>query len=448
MRPPARLSIAAKVAYSTGDLTVNLVLSAASFFYLFFLVEFAGLRPALAGLVPLVARTVDALSDPAMGRISDLTRWRGERRRPFFLLGAVPLGLGFALMWSDCPWQGEWARAAWYTGVYSATSLAMTVVSVPYLALIPEMATGYDERTSLNTFRAAAAVLGTLAAVAMKPLADALGGSAQAWWQAGAIAGVGLVLPWLLVHRVSFERPEFARESRIGLIEGARIALRHRAYRILVGFYIASRISMDLIGALFLLYFTYWIRREGDFQLTLGLFLGVSVLSLPFWLRLARRFDKRSIFLVGSTWWIVSQLVIYAVSPEWPRWSVFLAAALAAVGYAVADLMPWAMLGDVIDEDELATGERREGIYVGLFMFLRKLGGAVGVAVVGFALDLSGYVGGVPPEQQTDLAIQSIRALTAFGPAVFLAIAIWLAVGYPLSRAKHGEILERIRRRD
>ena len=433
----SRVPLVTKVVYAFGDHSVNVVLSATSFFYLVFLTDYAGMRPILAGLVIWIARAVDAFSDPAMGRISDLTRFAGGRRRPYFLIGAVPFGLFFALMWSGSPLESQAAKFAYYASIYTLMSLAMTVVSVPYLALIPEMARSYDERTSMNTFRSAAAVLGTLTAVGMKPLADSLGGDANAWFWAGALGGCLIVVPWLPVHRVSFERPEFLRVPSVGFMEGARVAVRQRSYRVLVSFYILSRIAMDLISAMFLLYFKIYIGREEDFEITVALFLCVSVLSLPFWLRIAKSFDKRTVFIVGSAWWVLANLFIFAVQPEWPRWIVFCAAAGAAVGFAVCDLMPWSMLGDVIDEDELATGERREGIFVGFFMFLRKLGGATGVLLVAATLDLVGYDGGAPQEAQSDLAVQAIRLLTSFGPTFFLVLAVLIAFRYSLTRAAH-----------
>ena len=441
-----RLPRRTKIVYALGDHTVNLVLSAASLLYFKYLTDVAGLRPALAGAVIWLARAVDAFSDPAMGRLSDLTRWRRGRRRPYFLIGVIPFGVFFALMWLDVALDSQAARFAYYAAVYVGVSLAMTCLSVPYLALIPEMATSYDERTSFNTYRSAAAVLGTFVAVSMKVLVDRLGGDAAAWELTGMIAGVWLVLPWLGVHHVSFERPSYRRETQLGFFEGARTLLNHHAYRMLSGLFILARIAVDLIGAMFLFYFTYWIGREEDFGPTLLLFLSLVVVSLPFWLRFARYHDKRSIFIFGAAWWIGAQVLIWSAQPEWPRWTMFCIASLAAVGYAVADLMPWAMLGDVIDEDELRTGERREGVYVGFFTFLRKLGGASAVLVLGVVLELSGYVGGVPREQQSETALLGIRVLTAVVPALLLALAIWVALSYPLGRAAHQKILDQIRK--
>jgi GPH family glycoside/pentoside/hexuronide:cation symporter len=441
---PARLSVATKLVYGLGDHTVNLVLSAASLLYLAFLTEIAGLRPALAGLVILIARWVDAITDPLMGRLSDLTRWRLGRRRGYFLIGAVPFGLSFALMWASPPLASETARFAYYSGIYVLVSCAMTCLSVPYLALLPEMASGYDERTSLNTYRSMAAVLGTLVAAGMKAVTDSLGGGAAAWQTAALIFGVWIALPWFAVFRVSFERPTYSRPVGVGFLGGARQLLRHSNYRTLVGFFLLARIAVDMIAAMFLLYFRHWIGREQDFTTTLFLFLSVVIASQPLWLWVARRTDKRTAFLAGTLWWIVFEIVIFLAQPDWPRSSLYAITALAAVGYAVADLMPWAMLGEVIDEDELATGERREGLYVGFFTFLRKLGGSAAVAAVAFTLDLCGFTGGVPREQQPALALSAIRVLTSLAPALLLLLAVAVARGYPLDRVAHARILDAI----
>ncbi len=148
-----RLSSAKKAVYALGDHTVNLVLSAIALLYFVFLMEHGGLSPFLAGLVVWIVRIVDAFTDPGMGRLSDMTRWRAGRRRPYFLIGALPFGLFFALMWLSVPLESQSARFVYYSLTYVCLSLAMTCISVPYLALLPEMATEYDERTSLNTFR-------------------------------------------------------------------------------------------------------------------------------------------------------------------------------------------------------------------------------------------------------------------------------------------------------
>jgi sugar (glycoside-pentoside-hexuronide) transporter len=442
-----RLGPPAKAAYALGDFTANLALSALSLVYAsYYLTQVADLRPALAGLVPLIARGIDAFADPLVGRISDATTWRAGRRRPYFLLGAVPFGVSFALLWWDLPVESQAAKLVYYTAVYTLTSVAMSVLSVPYLALIPEMALGYDARTSLNTFRNAGAVLGTFAAIGIRPTAEAFGGGGSGFLAAGALYGVILAAPWLLVHRVSFERPEFqGRGAEAGFRDALVSVFRHRTFSQLTALYLFGRIAMDLVSALVILYMTYWIGRSADFEPLMALFLTCVLLSLPVWLRIARHRDKAKVFLAGSLLWAGISALAAAFGPDTPRWVLFAWAAAAAIGYAVVDLMPWSMVGDVIDEDDLANGERREGLYNGVFTFLRKLGGALGVMIVLSVLDLAGLTAGAT---QSETVQQTIRWLTAFAPCVFLLIGAAFARGYPLGRAAHAQIVAQLEARD
>jgi Na+/melibiose symporter-like transporter len=162
------------------------------------------------------------------------------------------------------------------------------------------------------------------------------------------------------------------------------------------------------------------------------------VLSLPIWLAVARGREKTRIFVTGSLWWMVLGMGFAAFHPDSPRWLIYVYVPLVGIGFAVVDVMPWSMLGEVIDEDDLENGERREGLYNGMFTFLRKLGGALGVFLVMGALDLLGYEKG---REQTEMARQAIRWMTALAPAPFLAVGVWLARGYPLTRERHRQVV-------
>ena len=445
--PLPRLGPLRKIVYALGDTTLNTALSALTIVYAqYFLVQIAGVRPVLAGTIPLIGRTIDAFFDPLMGRISDRTRWRAGRRRPWFLIGAVPYGLFFAMMWADPPFASTVARFAYYALAYTLMNLAMSVLTVPYLAIQPEMALDYDARTSLNTYRTLGSMLGILAAVALKPVAESLGGDAAGFALAGAVYGVLIALPWLAVYAVTFERPAFReRHAESGLRESVLFTFRHPTFMKLTGIYIMGRIAMDLSGTLLVLYVSFWLLRPGDFEPTMTLFLAGVICGLPLWATLARGRDKAHVFIAGSIWWMVLSLGLAAAQPDWPRWAVLAYVPLVGLGFAVVDVMPWSMLGEVIDEDDLLSGERREGLYNGMFGFLRKLGGAIGVFLVMGLLDLLGYEKGA---QQSETARQAIRWMTAGAPAAFLLVGVWLARDYPLTRSRHREILNQIALRE
>ena len=436
-----------KAIYASGDLTVNAFLSVLSIVYVsYFLTQIAGMRPELAGAVQLVGRTIDAFSDPLMGRFSDRCRWKAGRRRPFFLLGALPFGAFFALLFVDLAGASQWTMFAFYSAIYVLGSLSMTVVSVPYLALLPEMAVGYDARTSLNTWRNAGSVIGVFAAVAFRPVANLFGGGAAGFASAGVLFGVLIALPWLAIHRVSWERPDFQqRDAHTGFRDGMRLLLGHANFRRLTAMYLSGRVSMDLIGAMLILYFTHYLGRSDDFEWMMLLFLSSVLLCLPLWLYLARHLEKSTAFMLGTLWWAVGQLAFMAVTPEWPRWAVFAFAPVIGLGYAVVDLMPWSMIGEVVDEDELASGERREGIFNGFFMFVRKLAGTAGVAFAMFVLGQRGFGQG---ETQPAEAVSAIRWLAGLAPALLLLLSAWIARGYPLTRAAHAQILAQLAARE
>lgn len=447
-----RLTLGRMSVFGTGDFTVNAVLASLSMVYtLFFLTQYAELRPALAGLIPLIGRSVDAFTDPLMGRISDHTRWRMGRRRPYLLIGAIPFGLSFAMLWAPAPFDAQIERFAYYTVWYVLLSLSMTMLSVPYLALIPEMARTYDGRTSLNVFRNIGSIVGIFAAIAIRPIATAIGGgeaTPESFATTAMIYGVALAVPWLFVFATTWEIPDFRdRESAISLREGLRMLTKHKAYMQLIGMYLTSRIAMDLIGVVLILYFTHVLGRSGDFEIMMAIFLVSTIAAMPLWLYASRRMDKATAFIAGALIWGIGNLGFLVIDADWPRWLVLGFAPIVGLGYAAADLMPWSMVGDVVDEDDLAIGERREGLYNGFFTFLRKLGGATAGFAAGVILDLAGLPEGkdaVPP----DSAVTAIRWLASVGTSVMVLWAAWIARGYPLTRARHAEILVQLEARN
>lgn len=442
-----RLGSGSRAIYALGDMSTNTALTTLTMIYAtFFLTQVAGLRPLLAGAVPLVGRFVDAISDPLIGRLSDRTNLGGARRRPYFLIGAIPFGFTFAMLWVVPDVESQWASFAYYSIMYSLVSVGSTFCSVPYLALIPEMATDYDDRTSLNTYRSVGATMGIFCAIGMRGFADSLGGGPEGWGMAAAIYGVGIAIPWLWVYRVSFERPEFRRDDveSLPLIASLMSALRNRSFARLVSLYVCGRLAMDLVGAMLILYFTYWLGRTEDFELAMLVFLAAAMVGLPFWFWVSKRIDKKQTFMVGALLWTTTQFLLFLVSPDWPRWVGFAGVLFAGFGFAAVDIMPWSMVGDVIDEDDLATGERREGLYNGLLMFLRKLAGAVAVFLALALLDFSGFQDG---REQSPSVLLMIRLLASLGPAFFLFLGFLAAIRYPLTRERHAEVLAALQAR-
>ncbi len=427
-----------KAVFGLGDHSVNIALSCLSLVYFTFLVTVAGLDPWRAGLIAWLARLVDAVSDPLMGRLSDSIRWKIGRRRPFFLIGMIPLGIFFSLMWTT-PFTAQNEMFVFYLLIYVGLALSLTVVSIPYMALIPEMATDYDERTSLNSYRSAAAIMGTMVAAGFFGVAEWLGGGAEGFATTGLAIGIWMIVPWPFVYAVSFESRSEDTPTLIDIRTTLKNLAGHASYLRLCFLYVGGRISMDLLGLSIPLFITIWLGRPGDVHWSLLSMLGVVILSLPFWLRYAKRREKHRIFAMGSVWFVLCLAIIGIGEPSWPRWTLFAISGLLGIGYAAVDLMPWAMIGEVVDENELISGERSQGVYNGVLTFLRKVGGATAYMVAGFALSLAGF--DKETDQQSEIVMTTIRLLATAAPAFFLLLGLIAVRGYPLTRSRHDEIL-------
>ena len=439
------LPIHTKLIYGMGDHSVNVALVALAMIFPFYLTEVVGMRVGLAGLVPLFGRILDAFSDVLMGRISDRTTWKAGRRRPYLLIGAIPFAVSFAAIWAAPAIESAALEFAYYAGLYALTSLCMTVAAVPYHALLPELTDDYHERTSLATYRSVLSILGTLfTLVVFRPLAEALGGDARAWQIAGAVLAVWIVLPWWPIWRVTFERRSFEGAAPGSTREYFALLYRNRSFRRLIGLFTLGRIAIDLPMALFLHYFTYVIGRPGDFELMMGGFLVAVVVAMPFWLRFAQGRDKATVYRYGCVGWVFGLTCLFVNQPEWPIGVTFAATVLAGIGYSAADMIPWSMVADVADEDELASGERREGLYVGVFTFLRKIAGAIGVAAAFLVLDLAGFR---PGEENDESVVWALRSMTALVPSVFVILSAIVAGGYALGRQRHRDILDELESR-
>ncbi len=154
-----------KVAYGIGDLGNCIAYGAVGYYFVFFLTDVAGLPAEWAGYIFLIARIWDAVTDYAMGVISDNVNTRFGRRRPFILVGCIPFGITFALLWI-VPFESSGLLFAYYVSITILFNTAFTMVSIPYNAMLPDLSQNYDERTSLSAFKVGLSFIGTLLAAA------------------------------------------------------------------------------------------------------------------------------------------------------------------------------------------------------------------------------------------------------------------------------------------
>jgi GPH family glycoside/pentoside/hexuronide:cation symporter len=435
-----KLSFWTKVAYAIGDLPNSVGPGTiVPFWYLFFLTDVAHLNPALAGVTILIGGIWDAINDPLVGLLSDRTRTRWGRRRPYLLFGALPYGVTFALMWIVPPIQSQVGLCLYFALIYILFDTAFTFVGCPYTALTPELTLDHDERTSLTTYRMFVSIVtGLLAAIGFALVFESTPDRQTAFMVMGVACGALFIPTVLVTFFGTRERAEFQAEPPPSPVEGLQFVMRNREWWYTLGMRLASWMPVDIASAVFAYYLIYWIKMdEMGASLVQAVILASATVCLPLVLWMARRWEKKTAFIISIGSWAVVMLGTLLV-PQGARALVYLVAVLVGLGVSAAHVLPTAMSADTLEVDELASGKRQEGTYAGFEVFVRKLSTKLVLAGFGPILAWAGYVENAA--QQTPRALTTIRALIAFVPAVILSGAIVIAWAYPLTRIRHQEI--------
>lgn len=412
------------------------------FYFLYFLTDVAHVNPGLAGSVLMVARLWDAINDPLVGNLSDRTRSRWGRRRPFMLFGSVPMGILFALLWVVPP-LGGFARGMYYLVMYMLFDAVYTVVSGPYTALTPEMTLDADERTSLITWRMAVSIItGLTAAVAMDLAFSAIADPRVRFVVMGSIIGLISILPFLWIVAAIRERPEFQQQTGFSFLEGLRFVLSNRSFWLAMAMDTLSWTAIAIVEAVFAYFLIAWsgIPQE-DSPLIMALILGSAALFLPAVNWLSERFEKKWAFVICTATWAVVHMALWFV-PQYAKAPIYAVAVLAGLGVSGAHVLPGAMAIDVLEAVELDSGRRQEGIFTGMNNFIRKLGVSLALFVLGWTLELTGYVPNA--EIQPPPALTGIRLMLTWVPVLLLGLSVLAAAAFPITREVHAKMLDEL----
>jgi len=195
-----------------------------------------------------------------------------------------------------------------------------------------------------------------------------------------------------------------------------------------------------------LLYFLkYWLLLEAQSDLILGTIFVVAFLVLPFWAFVSGHWNKRLAYIVGIAFWAVVQIVLIMLQPGVPMAFVLGLAALAGIGVSAAHVIPWAIIPDAVEWDELQTGQRHEGTFYSLVTLMQKVASSLALPLALMVLGRSGYVANLA--QQSPSTLLAIRVLVGLVPALLLSGGIAFAAVYPLSREKHLQVRQELTRR-
>ncbi|MCR5032963.1 MAG: MFS transporter [Lachnospiraceae bacterium] len=425
-----------KVFYGLGDLGNNIAYGAVGFYLVFFLTDVAGMNPVYAGYIFMVERIWNAFTDLIMGVVSDHARSRWGRRRPFLLFGAIPLGIGFMLLWV-VPFQQTLYQVIYFTLIGILFNTLYSLVSIPYNSLLPELSRDPDERTSISGFKMALSFIGSLlSAMGVTLIVDILYPGKEAYTRSfpvmGRILGLILILCILLAFAGTKERviPEKEeKQERIGKTILALLKLK--AYRKILAMFICNMVAFDIIMAIYIYYMKYSLAISEDLTTVfMAVPLITAVAATPLWVGLSNKIGKIRTYEVSTVYFLVP-LVLCLFIPAGNLLAVTIVTILVGVGISAGQTLIWAILPDVVEVDEEKNGVRREGIIYGITMFLYKICSAICVGVATAALKWVGYVESTGDQivTQSAGALQGIRYLMGCLPAAFLLLSIYALIG-------------------
>jgi len=442
-----KLSLRLKLLFSTGDLSTSIPLAILMFFQLYFMTDVAGLRPDLAGWAVGLGKLWDAVNDPLIGLLSDRIRTRWGRRRGLLLFFAVPLGLTFMLMWFVPP-LGPIGLTAYYTLTFILFDTTFTIIHVSYNALTPELTDDYDERSTLNGYRMAFSITGTLGTII---LATVLGWTVEDKRVLFAILGIGLglvsIIPPLVVFRVTREKPAAEQPRPMPVWKALKTTLSNRPFWLIMGLYLLSWTTASILSAALIYFANYYLKVPDQANYFVLIAEGAAIAFIPLVVWLSRKLDKRRAFILGSLTWALVLIGLSAIQAD-QLVAAYLLAGLSGFGIATAYVVPWAMVPDIIEFDQAETGERREGSYYAFASFFQKLATGIAIWGMGQALAATGYLTPTQGEAlplQPPAVVDAIRLFMGPIPAVLLLLGILCAWRFNITRQSHHEMVARLK---
>lgn len=464
--PEDRIPLFHKIIYGFGAF-VNNLLAAAIGGMVIVLNLGLGINPAVVGLLGALPRLTDAITDPLMGFISDNTRSRWGRRRPYIFIGAIVAGVVFALLWQLPRGMSE-DYYFWFFLIGSFVFyLGYTIFATPWVALGYELTPDYHERTRLmgvQNFMGQFAYIVSpwfLAIMQASMFSDMVEGASYLAIAIGAITIALGIMPALFL-RERFSHLDVAplsaveKSPAVPLIE----AVKQNTREFIRGFIITLQVRpfLKLCAATFLVFNGFMLVASfssyviiyyvfgGDTELgaeysgwagTVGAISTFVVIALTTWM--STRYGKRRAFVIS----MVISMAGYALkwvcyNPRYP-WLVVVPAPLMAFGLGALFTLMGSMIADVCDWDELHTGERREGMFASIYWWVVKLGMAAALGAGGFLLDATGFNVDLKGEQ-TAQAIFLMRFFDVIVPIVATAIAVWIIWTFSITEEKAHEI--------
>lgn len=421
-----------------------------------------GISPSIAGLIMVIFRLWDGFSDPFFGWLSDNTRTRWGRRRPFMFVGAIALGLLISSIYYA---RQDWSQSHIVAWVIVSGLLIYTAHScwnVPYQSMLLEMTPDTRERTNLSSVRAyfqqgSSLLLGQLWFLITLPVFFTAAGQPDTLLGARVVLGLmGIVvlgvgiLPALFLRERYYETA--ARQEKVSIINNFKLTFQNRPFLLLAGFALVYIVGSQFAFGLFS-FARYYHVAQGDEVLAARITSYDGILSticalagVPFAQWVANRRGKPAALVVSAMLSMVGAALSWVTyTPAHPWWSLVCNPLLSFAGASIWVIIP-SMTADIADHDELGTHERREGAFASIFSWVVKMTFSIGAVLPGPMIELAGFNVKMGAHQ-SDSAILGMRLILAVVPILIMFPALFMLKRYPLSTSRMDEIRQALEAR-
>lgn len=453
-----KLSIGAKCGYGCAAVGDAMAYTFTGTYLLFFLTTVAGIKPAVAGTITVIAAVWDAVINPIIGYFSDHFSSRFGRRRPFMFASVFPLMVCIVLLFTAVKITYE-IKVVYYCFMAMAFWTSFTGFFVPYYALGAEYSENYDERTTLRSFASFFNLIGTFFSMALPPvIVDCLnkhGLSVSHAWTATAlmiaiIAGVSILITTVAskkydVNIISVTGTKTEKLSLKGMIRDYVSVLKLKPTKYVLVACLFALIAYGMIVSDFMYFATYKVGLSG-FETSAAMFfrciVGICLIAPA--MMLCRKTDNRTaliiIFLLSSVLMIAERFIgVHGLATL----GLFLIITCIATG-TYWQIMP-AIVYELCVYDEYVTGAKREGSIVSIQGLVESIAQGLGAQILGIILQCTGFDGNAPA--QSELTNTWIINCTTWVPVIFILIAVFALYKYPISRKTFNEISSKINRR-
>lgn len=452
------MKLSEKIGYGFGDMSSSMFWKLFSYFLPFFYSNVFGLSLADAGILMLVTRIWDAVSDPMMGIIADRTKTRWGKYRPYLLFFSLPFAVCGVLLFTT-PENG---KTLWAYITYILMMTVYTGINVPYGSLLNVMTADSDEKSVLSSYRMFFAYGGSFIALfAWEPLCnmfdkarvvaeDAAGGlasistSPEAWQKAMIVIASCCFILFVLSFLLTKEHVKS--ESTVSVGQDLKLLLKNKPWWLLIGAALASNLFNTVRGTTTAYFFADYIQKTVEmapqwaFLVSAGIFLSIGeisnmigvVLAVP----MSKNLGKKSTYIISMAVLIgLSIAFFFLPATTGGYWAMLIFQVVISIFTGVISPLVWSMYADVADYSELKDGTASTGLIFSSASMAQKFGGAFGGSAVMWLLAAFGY-NTVAGAVQTETAILGLRILMSWVPAAVAALSILVVWFYPLTKKK------------